>query len=411
MGDCTSPLFSISSLSFSFNTSVGTPSIGQTFSISGSNLSSGINLAASAGFEISLTPNDGFTADITVAPTNGSLANRTVFVRYNPLSTGTHNGSVLVTSSGATAQTITLAGVANSFTYTVCNDLPVWSSNTVFVQGNETVFNGKKYRAKWYTQNQTPGTPNDPWEFQSTCVYSTYSVSGATNLFNVILGSPSVSQNISVSGNNLLSEIVVTAPSQFEISLNNSTFSNSISIAPVNSTVSSTTIYVRYNPSSVGNHSGQITVATTGLNKEYVAVSGTSSSPWIVNLSNIMHTNQSILKVGIGTNLVPTDYLLGVNGKIICKGLKVQFTGWADTVFQEGYKLPDLVELENFLKVNKHLPEIPSEKEVMENGMALEDLNVLLLKKIEELTLLLIEQNKKLTNAELEIQKIKNQKY
>jgi hypothetical protein len=95
--------------------------------------------------------------------------------------------------------------------------------------------------------------------------------------------------------------------------------------------------------------------------------------------------------------------LLGVNGKIITKGMKVQFTGWADTVFQENYKLPDLGELEQYVRKHKHLPEFPSEKEVLLNGMDIEDMNVLLLKKIEELTLLLIEQNKKIGILENEV--------
>ncbi|PXY01808.1 hypothetical protein DF185_03940, partial [Marinifilum breve] len=56
----------------------------------------------------------------------------------------------------------------------------------------------------------------------------------------------------------------------------------------------------------------------------------------------------------------------------------------------------DLKEVESFIEENKHLPDIPSEKEVLENGIAVGEMNAKLLQKIEELTLYVIEQNKKI---------------
>jgi trimeric autotransporter adhesin len=64
---------------------------------------------------------------------------------------------------------------------------------------------------------------------------------------------------------------------------------------------------------------------------------------------------------------------------------------WADYVFNEDYKLMSLLEVESFIKLNKHLPEIPSADEVKENGHKLGEMDVLLLKKVEELTLYLID--------------------
>ena len=68
--------------------------------------------------------------------------------------------------------------------------------------------------------------------------------------------------------------------------------------------------------------------------------------------------------------------------------------GGPDYVFEEGYDLSTLEEVEAYIKDNKHLPEVPSAKEMEENGIELAQMNMLLLKKIEELTLHLIEQNK-----------------
>ncbi len=67
-----------------------------------------------------------------------------------------------------------------------------------------------------------------------------------------------------------------------------------------------------------------------------------------------------------------------------------------DYVFEEDYKLKPLEEVEAFIKENKHLPEIPSAKEVGKSGLNLSEMNLLLLKKVEELTLYMIEQQKEI---------------
>jgi len=84
--------------------------------------------------------------------------------------------------------------------------------------------------------------------------------------------------------------------------------------------------------------------------------------------------------------------MLGVDGDIVAKKVIVQTTSWADEVFEENYKLATLEEVGAFIKQHKHLPEIPSEKEVLENGVSLGEMNKLLLKKVEELTLYMIAQ-------------------
>ena len=68
---------------------------------------------------------------------------------------------------------------------------------------------------------------------------------------------------------------------------------------------------------------------------------------------------------------------------------------WADFVFEDDYSLMSLNELDNYIKVNKHLPEIPTTQEVEENGISVGEMNAKLLQKIEELTLYVIELQKK----------------
>ncbi len=102
--------------------------------------------------------------------------------------------------------------------------------------------------------------------------------------------------------------------------------------------------------------------------------------------------------VGIGTT--NPLYKLAVKGTIGCGEVKVEITsGWADFVFHPTYQLRTLNEVEQFIKANNHLPEIPTAAEVKENGIGLGEMNTKLLQKVEELTLYMIEMKKE--NEEL----------
>ncbi|WP_147243580.1 hypothetical protein [Chitinophaga flava] len=102
--------------------------------------------------------------------------------------------------------------------------------------------------------------------------------------------------------------------------------------------------------------------------------------------------------VGIGTTSPQAK--LAVNGDINAKRIKVTQIGWPDYVFEPTYTLPTLQQLELFLKEKKHLPEIPSAQEVKVNGLDLGENQAKLLQKIEELTLYLIDLNKKVESQQ-----------
>jgi hypothetical protein len=129
-------------------------------------------------------------------------------------------------------------------------------------------------------------------------------------------------------------------------------------------------------------------------------MTGTSSNhPFSILTNKISRiTVTTAGDVGIGT-ASPGPYKLAVEGTIGARKIKVtQATPWADYVFEEGYKLPTLTELEEYVLQNKHLPDVPSAKEIQKNGLDLGDNQAVLLKKIEELTLYIIDINKKLKN-------------
>jgi hypothetical protein len=110
-------------------------------------------------------------------------------------------------------------------------------------------------------------------------------------------------------------------------------------------------------------------------------------------------------KIAIGiTDLTKiSSYLLAVNGAAIFTKAVVKLnSSWPDYVFTPTYKLPQLDSLEQFIKLNGHLPEVPNAQEVTKNGIDLGGNQTLLLKKIEELTLIVIEQNKRISELEKE---------
>lgn len=101
-------------------------------------------------------------------------------------------------------------------------------------------------------------------------------------------------------------------------------------------------------------------------------------------------------------------YKLSVNGDAIFTKIKVKsYSTWPDYVFAPAYRLPSLAQVEAFIHQYNHLPEVPSAKEVEEKGLDVGDNQAVLLKKIEELTLYIIDQNKKIEQLEKEVQSIK----
>lgn len=102
----------------------------------------------------------------------------------------------------------------------------------------------------------------------------------------------------------------------------------------------------------------------------------------------------------------PRDFKLVVNGRILCEELKVKKSeNWPDYVLKDGYKLMPIKELEVFINKNSHLPDVPSAEEINENGQNLSEINCVLVKKIEELTKYLIDQQKQIDELRSKIER------
>ncbi|WP_339606404.1 hypothetical protein [uncultured Roseivirga sp.] len=164
--------------------------------------------------------------------------------------------------------------------------------------------------------------------------------------------------------------------------------------------------FINYGGIAIGSDSGTNRQMFTFTDGSYnnlifnVSSSINSGVEWFSRLAVGQNGN-----VGIGTDS-PTNKL-EVNGTIRSQKVKVEATGWPDFVFTPNYKLRPLNELEAFIKANQHLPEVPSAKEVEENGLDLGKMDATLLQKVEELTLYLIEESKEKDKLKKENQELK----
>lgn len=148
-----------------------------------------------------------------------------------------------------------------------------------------------------------------------------------------------------------------------------------------------------------------VTVNVKGLSQLNIDVNKFSLSQPQVSTDEVTTTREFIYindRLGIGTK-VP-EYPLDVYGTIRAREIKVDMNGkTADFVFESDYKLRSLNDVESFISKNKHLPEIPSAKDMEKDGVKQGEMNQKLLQKIEELTLYIIEQNKRIEKLEKKI--------
>ena len=218
---------SVSTLT-AFSTTAGTASAAQTFTVTGSNLTSDITVTAPTGFEVS-TDALSYASSKILIRVSGAVASTTISVRIAAATAqGSPSGNVTLASTGATTANVAVSG-------------------TVAAAGAATV-----------------------------------SVTGGTlTAFSTVAGTASAAQSFTVSGSNLTSDITVTAPTGFEVSTDALSYASSKILTRVSGAVASTTISVRIAASTAAGTlaSANVTIEATGVTTANVAVSGTVTTP------------------------------------------------------------------------------------------------------------------------------------
>lgn len=206
------------------------PSAEQTFSVSGINLTADLIVTAPTNFEISSTSGSGFSSSVTLTPASGTVASTTLYVRLAAgLTANTYTNVLTATSTGASSETINVSGIVS------------------------------------------PAAPQ-------------FTISGGTPAamnYTFASGGPSNEESIFVEGLFLSSNITVTAPTNFEVSLTSGAgFASSVSLVPSSGTVASTQIFIRLAAGlAINSYSGDVTISSSPAADQVVAVTGNVFGP------------------------------------------------------------------------------------------------------------------------------------
>ncbi|MBQ3594747.1 MAG: hypothetical protein II981_05010 [Bacteroidales bacterium] len=204
------------------------------------------------------------------------------------------------------------------------------------------------------------------------------------------IGTSSPTEKLEVSGNAKATNVTATSAVQSSTLTvtGNVTFNSLAGSSSKILTVGSNGLLSSADMSEVGDGMGNH-IATTNLNlngKNIVGATNGTGGIYVAQNGNV--------RIGAGT-ANPTK-TLEVNGAIRSKEVLVEVANWSDFVFDKDYDLMTLKEVESYIKENGHLPDVPSAEEVKANGVEVGEMNAILLQKIEELTLYIIELEKKI---------------
>ena len=325
----------------------------------------------------------------------------------------------VLTQSG---NTITLSNNGGSFVLPTFTDT---DSQSLALSGNVlSISNGNSVTLPSFTEVDG-STTNELQTLTQTGNTITLSQNGGTITLPTFTDTDA--QSLALSGNvlSISNGNSVTLPSFTDTDDQTLTLNgNTLSIANGNTiTLPSTSIVAGTNVTVSGNGSTatpyQISANDTSLyaNNGVINQSTTISNNRIVDMNdrNIWFntstsTNNGKIYIGSSTSYPTTtgNYKLFVEGGILTEKVKVALrntANWADYVFADNYKLMPLKEVENFVKTNKHLPGVSSASEIVENGLDVAEMQSKHMEKIEELTLYIIEQDKKLDVQQQAIEK------
>lgn len=153
------------------------------------------------------------------------------------------------------------------------------------------------------------------------------------------------------------------------------------------------------------NYHAQGYVFTHNSITQELSLSHTEQSGSLINIAKLGVRVQMPIYIG-STGKRPAAAKLAVDGTIKARSLILNPVSWADFVFDDNYQLRSLEQVEQYIQQNKHLPDVPAAQQVEQEGADLAETDAILLRKIEELTLYVIEQEKVLLRQQTLIEEL-----
>lgn len=324
---------------------------------------------------------------------------------------GVENADILLASTGTNKSVIQFRSSDNNITVGSDNVMKFNAPNMQFYPTGQVAVNGAFKATGNVTLSALAGSSSKVLTVGTNGQLSSVEYS----TFNDNLGNHTAEQNINLNGKKIVNGtsgtggIFVSTGGKVRIGTGTTAPTNALE---VNGTTVSTNLKISGLASSTEK---VLTVGTGGQ------VSSAEVSTFADNMGNHMATQNINLNgkkivgssastaglfvgtngnVRIGNGSGDPSNALEVNGIVRSKEVLVEITEWSDFVFEKDYKLMSLAEVEQFVKQHGHLPDVPSANEVEENGIGLGEMNALLLQKIEEMTLHLIEMEKRIQELE-----------
>ncbi|MGL2964582.1 beta strand repeat-containing protein [Flavobacterium sp. RSB2_4_14] len=325
-----------------------------------------------------------------------------------------------ITQSG---NTITLSNGGGSFTLPIFTDTDVDAQSLTLTGNTLSISNGNSVELPIYTD-----VPQTISQSENTI---TLSNGGGSFTLPTFIDTDTDAQSLSLTGNTLsisngnsvvlptytdVPQIITQTGNTITLSNGGGSFtlpSTSV-VAGTNVTVTGTGVtaspfVVSANDTSLYANNGVINQATTTSGNRVVDMN--NSNIWF-NTANSTSNGKIYLGSSSAYPSTTGNYKLFVEGGILTEKVKVALrssANWADYVFANDYKLMPLKDVEQYVIANKHLPGIDSAEVLAKNGIDVAEMQSKQMEKIEELTLYIIDQNKKIEKQNNEIEELKIQ--
>lgn len=235
-----------------------------------------------------------------------------IALTWSAPATGIDNGGYLVIrSTVSTAPTLNTKGVYAGGN-TIGADYTVLYTGTNASFNDGTVTTGSSYNYHVYTAdkafNYSPVASISAVATASTspAILATASFTS----FTQTIGTPSAVQKCNVSGTNLTGDVTITAPANYQVSLNGTTWTSSVVLSPASGTITSTEISVRLNAASAGTYNGNISIAGGGATTKTLAVTGVASNPVVTPVYDALVAKDgsgNYISVQAAINAAPTN--------------------------------------------------------------------------------------------------------
>ena len=228
-----------------------------TYTVSGVNLGGDITVTAPTNFTIS-KDSITFVGSVVLTQSGGAVAATKIYARFAPGSSGAKSGNINHTSAGATTKTVAVSGTGLSV---------------------------------------------------APPAVITVSATSLASFGNVVINAFSLVSTYQVSGTGLVSNVFVTAPGGFQVSKNNLTWGSSATYVQSGGTLSASTVYVRFAPTSAVSYSGAISDSSGSATTKYVAVTGTGINPPLVTaITTSLGTIPDFGQILLGDTSKPASY-------------------------------------------------------------------------------------------------------